>query len=119
MIAAMEAPQPSSDAVDKAIRSVAARIAARHDVATALLYGSRARGDHRPDSDADLAVILNGVKKSLSPILTDFAEIEFDTLLETGVVVAPMPIWREDWERPEGFSNPYLLEAIRREGIVV
>lgn len=119
MFSAMETPQPTSETVDKAIRSVAARIAARYDVATALLYGSRARGDHRPDSGTDLAVILNGVKQSLSPILTDFAEIEFDTLLETGVVVAPMPIWREDWERPERFSNPYLLEAIRREGIIV
>ncbi len=111
--------QPSSETVDKAVRNVAARIAARYDVATALLYGSRARGDNRPDSDADLAVILNGPKRSLSPILTDFAEIEFDTLLETGVIVAPMPIWREDWERPDGFSNPYLLAAIRHDGIVV
>jgi predicted nucleotidyltransferase len=27
-----------------------------------ILYGSRARGDHRPDSDADVAVILKGAR---------------------------------------------------------
>ena len=33
-------------------------ISTRYDVAGAIVYGSRARGTHRPDSDADVAVLL-------------------------------------------------------------
>jgi predicted nucleotidyltransferase len=32
-------------------------LAGRADIAVALLFGSRARGDHRPDSDVDVAVL--------------------------------------------------------------
>ena len=32
----------------------------RYDVAQMIMFGSRARGDHGPDSDLDLAMVLNG-----------------------------------------------------------
>jgi hypothetical protein len=38
-------------------------------------------------------------------------------LLETGVHIQPLPLWEEEWEHPETFSNPRLIENIRREGI--
>ena len=44
-----------------------------------LLYGSRARGDHRPDSDWDLLVLLNRPQKEDS----DFASISYP-LMELG-----------------------------------
>jgi predicted nucleotidyltransferase len=34
----------------------------KYPVREAILFGSRARGDHRPDSDADIAVILKARK---------------------------------------------------------
>lgn len=35
--------------------------AARHpEIVAVYLYGSRARGDHRPDSDIDLAIVMGG-----------------------------------------------------------
>ena len=43
---------------ESAVRKFIARIPADLPVERALLYGSRARGDFRPDSDADVAVIL-------------------------------------------------------------
>jgi hypothetical protein len=47
------------------------------------------------------------------------AGIAFDVLLDTEILVAPLPIWEQDWLRPEGYSNPRLLENIQREGIPV
>ncbi len=43
---------------EKAFRAFLARLASDLRVEWALLYGSRARGDCRADSDADLALVL-------------------------------------------------------------
>ena len=45
---------------EQAVRRFLALIANRYDIAGALIYGSRARGTHDPDSDADVAVLLKG-----------------------------------------------------------
>jgi uncharacterized protein len=37
--------------------------------------------------------------------------------LESGIVVSPLPIWQDQWEHPEQFSNPSLLRNIQREGV--
>jgi predicted nucleotidyltransferase len=39
------------------VESVTRALAGRADVEVALLFGSRARGGHRPDSDVDVAVL--------------------------------------------------------------
>jgi predicted nucleotidyltransferase len=45
---------------ERALRLFIDRIALQHDLAGAYLFGSRARGTHQPDSDADVAVLLRG-----------------------------------------------------------
>ncbi|MCF7983597.1 MAG: nucleotidyltransferase [Thiohalocapsa sp.] len=40
-----------------------------------------------------------------------------DVLLDSGVLVQPFPIWREDWEHPETTPNSALLAEIDRDGI--
>ena len=45
------------------------------------------------------------------------ADIAFDVMLETGVLVEAIPLWEDEWEHPERFSNPALIENIRREGV--
>jgi predicted nucleotidyltransferase len=45
---------------EEAVRRFLALIAGQYDMAGAIVLGSRARGTHRPDSDADVAVILSG-----------------------------------------------------------
>ena len=42
-----------------------------------------------------------------------------DVLLETEILVSPLPIWEDEWEHPETASNPRLLENIRREGVAL
>jgi uncharacterized protein len=44
---------------EKAVRDFLARIPADIRLERAILYGSRARGEHRSDSDADVALILH------------------------------------------------------------
>jgi uncharacterized protein len=102
---------------EDAVRRFLSRIADRYDMAGALLYGSRARGSYRPDSDADVAVLLRGERQRLLPTTLAMADVAYDVLLETGINIAPLPIWTEEWENPDTYSNPALLRNIAREGV--
>lgn len=86
-------------------------------MAGAIIYGSRARGTHRPDSDADVAVLLSGEHQRFLPTKLAMADIAFDVLLKTGILISPLPIWLDEWEHPEEYSNPALLHNIDREGV--
>ncbi len=46
---------------EAAVRRFLGLIADRYDTAGAIVFGSRARGTHRPDSDADVAVLLTHI----------------------------------------------------------
>ena len=85
----------------------------------AILYGSRARGDHKPDSDADIAVVLKGkaARRTRTDAALDMAGIAFDVLMETGIMVQGFPLWPEELARPETFSIPPFIENILRDGI--
>ena len=102
---------------EEAVRRFLALIAQRYDMAGAVMYGSRARGTHRPDSDADVAVLLRGEHQRFLRAKLDMADIAFDVLLETGVLISPFPVWLDEWEHPETCSHAALLQNIRREGV--
>ena len=93
------------------------RIAERFPVDHAILYGSRARHTHRPDSDADLAVIMKDKTGDRSATAIAMAGIAFDVMLDTGILVQALPLWHNELAHPEQFSNPALIDNIRREGI--
>ena len=82
--------------------------------ATAILYGSEARGDAKPNSDIDVLILLDGdhmdwdVRDSVAYPLCD---IEW----ATGVSISPMIILKRDWEnRP--FKTPFYINVMN-EGI--
>lgn len=90
----------------------------RYEVSGAILFGGRARHTHRPDSEVDIVVaLLHGPRGEYEDAALDMAGIAFDVPLETGVLVAVLPLWEDEWEHPERFSNPILIENIRREGM--
>jgi predicted nucleotidyltransferase len=76
-----------------------------------VLFGSRARGDARPDSDYDLAVFLkdlHGFGKEAGKI----AEIETDILSDTGVVINALPLKAGSYRERTG-----LMQELRRDGL--
>ena len=101
----------------RAARLFLERVAQGNDVAGAFLFGSRARGTHRPDSDADVAVLLRGEHGRFLPTKLAMSDIAFDVLLDTGINISPLPVWLDEWEHPEAYSNPGLLASIAREGL--
>lgn len=112
------APQIMMDVeTERAARSFLRHIEGRYPVQEALLFGSRARGTHKPDSDADLAVVLEGKPGDRSAAGRDMAGIAYDVLMETGILVQALPLWADELKHPETFSNPALIHAIRREGL--
>ncbi len=105
------------DETSHAARLFTRRLAGRFDVLDVILFGSRARRGHRPDSDADLAVLLRGGCGSRIDVSLQLADVAFDVMLETGILIEAIPFWEDEWAHPERFANPALIENIRREGV--
>lgn len=102
---------------ERAARSFMRHLDGRYRVREAILFGSRARHTHNSESDADIAIVLDGEPGERSAAVKDMAAIAFHVLMETGVMVEAIPLWREEVERPETFSNPALINNILREGV--
>ncbi len=102
---------------ERAVRAFLERISDRYPVIGASLYGSRARADHALDSDVDVAVLLNGLRGDPVAVGVEMARVAFDVLLDMEIWVSTLPIWEDDWRHPETFSNPRLLENLRRDEI--
>jgi predicted nucleotidyltransferase len=83
----------------------------------AILFGSRAKGEFRADSDADIAVVLPGNRGQFMAAKLALADMAFDVLLETGIRVQPLPVWEDEWAHPESYSNPALLRNIESDGV--
>ena len=81
-----------------------------------LIFGSRARGDARPDSDADLAVILEDGDWKLWDEKIFLSGLAYDVLLDVGLDIQPWPIRRSAWDSPEEHRNRSFIEAVHRDG---
>lgn len=104
-------------ATEQAVQLFLSLIAPSYDMAGAIVFGSRARGSHRADSDADVAVLLNGAHQRFLPTKLAMADVAFDVLLDTGISISPLPVWVDEWAQPESYSNPELLRTIAKEGV--
>ena len=81
------------------------------------LFLAAARGAHKPDSDADLAVILKGEHGDRYKVSREIAGIAIDVMFETGVLINPLPLRENELKRPETFSNPALIENINNQAL--
>lgn len=103
----------------RAVRAFLHRIEGRYPVRDIILFGSRARGTHTAESDADLAVVLSGSgsRDERGDVSGEMAEIAFDVLMEAGLLVQAFPVWEEEMRHPDRFENPALLANILRDGV--
>lgn len=76
-----------------------------------LLFGSRARGDERPDSDYDIAVILRDYDWSWSEVKR-LGGLTWEILMNTGAVVSAFPIPVEDFGPDRLFTLNILEEGV-------
>ena len=76
-----------------------------------VLFGSRARGDARPDSDYDVAVFLKDMT-GFGEEMGRIAEIETDILYDTGAVINALPLQAGSYRERTG-----LMQELRREGL--
>jgi len=76
-----------------------------------LLYGSRARGDFRPDSDYDVLVVLEGPFDWWSEVKR-LGEVSWNITYDTGAVPSLKPVAPEELERRTGFMHNVRQEAL-------
>ena len=86
------------------------------DTAEVILYGSRARGDNKRDSDWDVMILLNrkNVDKKVEQI---FRHHLLDIELEIGVPISVFVYSKSDWEGK--YSVTPLFKSIKKEGILI
>ena len=76
-----------------------------------VLYGSRARGDHRPDSDYDIAAFLTGeVDRTREDVAIE--PLLFDLYREFGVDVQVWP-----FREPEIAAQTLFMHFLRNDGV--
>jgi len=96
------------------VRQIKQAIYQTDPTATAILYGSEARGDARPDSDIDVLVLLEGDKRDLHRE-SEMSGALYEVELSSGVLVSPMIMLRSQWEnRP--FKTPFYVNVMN-EGV--
>jgi uncharacterized protein len=76
-----------------------------------VLYGSRARGDHRPDSDYDIAVFIKD-PGTLGEEIRRLASLTTDILIDTGAVISAMPFRAGAYRERTGF-----MHEVREDGV--
>lgn len=76
-----------------------------------VLFGSRARGEARPDADYDVAVFLKDLR-SFGTEAGKIAEIETAILLDTGAIINALPLQAGSHHERTG-----LMQELRRDGL--
>jgi uncharacterized protein len=82
-------------------------------MADVILYGSRARGDERPDSDWDILILTN----CASNLATErkFRNKLYDLELETGEAFSVFVYSKDDWQNKQRITPFY--QNVLQEGL--
>ena len=83
------------------------------------LFGSRARGDHDPDSDVDVAVILDQTPPHPYEAKEEILDDTYELMLETGYYIQPWAIEVGALDNPNLHPSPNISRAVLRDGLRV
>ncbi len=102
--------RPIDDPILKRFRAVLDEIYGGR-IERVLLFGSRARGDERDNSDYDLAVFIKDLG-AFGAELDRLVDIETDILFDTGAVINALPFPAGAYRQRTGF-----MHEVRRDGV--
>jgi uncharacterized protein len=112
---------PTDGEVTLALRQFAVDVRRRYGARLRGLYlfGSRARGDHKPDSDVDVAVILDAADLDLRKEKWVLVDLAFEPGFGLGLHISPWPFADSEWVRSEELAARPLVRNARREALPV
>lgn len=80
-----------------------------------VLFGSRARGDHAPDSDYDVLVVVSRLDRTIRKTISECA---WQAGFEDCLVIVPVVMTSDELEHSP-FRASLLMQAIREEGVPI
>ncbi len=89
-------------------------LAERVPLARLILFGSRARGDAREDSDFDVLVVVDTVIDA--EVRRAISDCAWEVGYETNAFIVPVPVSTEEWNTGL-FQKSLLGLAVAREGV--
>ena len=110
---AMIEPENESNALAAFAATVRAHYGERLNAI--VLFGSRARNDARPDSDADVAVILADGSWNFWAELRILADFAYDALIRDGLSIHAWPLAQAEWDDPGRNENPRFVANVKRD----
>lgn len=107
---------PDAHAVERAIELFSSAMRSRYASALKAIYlfGSRARGDFKPFSDVDLAIVVDR-SVDISSQTKPLSGIAYDILVETGAEIQPWVFGESEWENPQHSMSPGLVRSAKRD----
>jgi uncharacterized protein len=99
---------------DSFLDSITKAIYRKDPSAEAFLFGSRARGDNRIDSDWDILILIDN-KDFTNEIDDKFRSDLYDLEVEAGQIISTFIYTKDNWKTQMVFSPLYL--NVKKEGI--
>lgn len=97
------------------VRKLHASISRKMELYGLWVFGSRARGDNKKDSDLDVLVEIEELSPRIQKTLSRLSwEIGFDN----DIVISIIPVSREELENGPMKASP-LIRAVLKEGIAI
>jgi uncharacterized protein len=104
------AERPQNDPVLTRFRAAVTEIYGRR-AERVVLFGSRARGEAKPDSDYDIAVFIKDAG-TFTDESARLAAVSTDILLDTGAVISATPFLAGTYRERTGF-----MHELRKDGL--
>ena len=96
------------------VSKIAKTIHDNDSLAEAYLFGSRARGDSKPNSDWDILILVNDTKVT-NEIEDKFRDDLYDIELDSGQVISTFIYPKDYWQNTLIYSPLY--DNVKKEGI--
>jgi uncharacterized protein len=79
------------------------------------LFGSRARGDHKPDSDADIAIVLADGEWRFWDEKMRLVDLVYTIGVDHRLYIQPWPFTESEWCDPEQSRRAKLVRSAQRD----